>query len=252
MLSYFIAMITLIVPISLYGTTGKSIKEDRVRAQIGIQIQSEKKIFRAKSRERLKRGDLIRLYVYSEKKCYIYVVHTDTKSVNLLHITEQPSSSTLILPSAQAYYEIDGNSSTERFTIICTPKKLSKRFITEDQSINYKYWRSMETELMKKSKILVTDEEREFTTGMAGSVASIEEDKKYEIWIAMESELSKQGKPLPPDETFQPFAISAGVQGKGSGSTDPFLKELQICSGKGLLVKIYIFKIKKEAPSRNQ
>ena len=179
-------------------------KESRVRAKIGIQIKSRKKITRARSRERLRAGDLIRLYVHSEKGCYIYIIHTDGKSVNLLNITEQKiQSSTLILPFAQAFYEIDGKSPMEKFTIICAPEKLSELSGMERQTISYANWSIMEAELAQKSNLLISDEEH------------------------------------------QPFAIAGNVRGGGgSSNADPFIRELQIFSGNGLLIKTYEFKIK--------
>lgn len=180
-----------------------STEDNRVRAKIGIQIQSGEKVFRARSRERLRAGDLLRLYVHAEKSCYIYIIHTDKKNVNLLNITEQKiQSSTLILPSAQAFYEIDGKSSMEKFTIICTPAKLPSLSKMERTAVSYADWSTMEAALLKKSNILISDEEH------------------------------------------QPFAIAGNVRGGGSNS-DAFLRELQIFSGKNLLVKTYEFKIKK-------
>ncbi len=181
-------------------------KESRVRAKIGIQIKSREKITRARSRERLRAGDLIRLYVHSEKGCYIYIIHTDGKSVNLLNITEQKiQSSTLILPSAQAFYEIDGKSPMEKFTIICTPEKLSDLSDMEKRAISYANWSIMEAGLAQKSNLLISDEEHQ-PFAIAGNVR--------------------------------------GGSGGGSSNADSFIRELQIFSGNDLLIKTYEFKIK--------
>ncbi|SLM28256.1 exported hypothetical protein [Desulfamplus magnetovallimortis] len=189
-------------------------KNSIVRAKIGIQIQSGEKAYRSRSRERLLPGDLIRLYVHTENSCYLYVVHTDTNSVNLLNITEQKiQSSTLILPSAQAFYEIDGTSSMEKITIICTPEKLPELSVMESRNLTYKEWSDTELALKNRSKLLVVDEEHE-TFAIAGNVRGLDGNSK------------------------------TGAQ-TNSVNSDQFLKELQIFSGNGLLVKKYEFQIKK-------
>jgi len=75
------ALVYLIICTSLYPVNAMAAKaeESLVRAKIGVQIESNDKTFRAKSRDRLKAGDYIRIYVYPEKQAYVYVVHTDGK-----------------------------------------------------------------------------------------------------------------------------------------------------------------------------
>ena len=197
----------IIVTLCLFSTTSAHSMNKEVRAKIGIQIKSGDRIIRAKSRDRLKSGDLIRLYVHTEKSCFIYIIHTDTKNVDLLNITEQKmQSSTLVLPSAQAFYEIDGISPMENFSIICSPTRLQQLSDLETKTINYSQWEKIQTNLLQKSSIVVSEQKQKSfaLTGIAGNVRGI----------------------------------------KDAEPEDSFVRDLRIFSGKGLLVKTYEFKIK--------
>ncbi len=177
-----------------------------VRAKIGIQIKSGDLIISAKSKERLKSGDLFRIYVHTEENCAVYIIHTDKKTVSLLNITEQKiQSTTLILPSAEAYYQVDGKSNIEKVTIICSPQQIPELAPIETNDMRYDKWISIQANLIKKSQILLS-----------------QQDEK-------------------------PFLIAGNVRGIANSTTgDSFAKELQIYSGKGLIVKNYEFKVKKQ------
>ena len=191
-------------------------KTDIIRAKIGIQVQSQNKVFRAKSRERMRAGDLIRLYVHPEKSCYVYIVHSDGQNANLLNMTQQEvQSSTLILPSAQDFFEFDGKSKMEEITIICSPQRIQSLSGMAEKGLSHERWLVMEKDLMAQSKLLIDDEERQ-SFAIAGNVRGLDG-------------VAKSG--------------SAGLS--TSTNTDAFLRELQIFSGNGLLVKTYAFKIQK-------
>ncbi|MBF0233485.1 MAG: hypothetical protein HQK65_10670 [Desulfamplus sp.] len=202
---------------------------NRVRAKIGVQIQPAQKsavssgqmsgkMIRAKSKERLKAGDAVRLYVHTENSCYVYIIHTDGKSVDLLNITEQKiQSSTLIMPSAQAFYEIDGQSKMEKFTVICSPEQIKELSGMEKNNIDVSQWAAIETDLQAKSNALASKDDEELFS-IDGNVTSIAGNVR---------------------------GITNSIKNSSGANDDPFLKELQIFSGKGLVIKSYEFQIKK-------
>jgi len=148
-------------------------KDNNIRAKIGIQVKSGDSISRAKSQARLKSGDLLRIYVHSEDNCVVYIIHTDKKTVTLLNITEQQiQSSTLILPSAQSYYQIDGKSSMEKITIICSPYKLPELATIETDDISYAKWTSIQDDLIQKSR-LILPQPNEKPFAIAGNVRGV-------------------------------------------------------------------------------
>jgi hypothetical protein len=180
-------------------------EETPLRAKIGIQIKSGDRITRAKSKERLKSGDLFRIYVHSEENCTIYIIHSDEKTVSLLNITEQKvQSTTLILPSAQAYYQVDGTSSVEKITIICSPGPLPELASIETNGLSYDKWVAIQGDLTGKSQIM-SSQKNEKPFSIAGNVR--------------------------------------GIADPTTG--DAFVGRLQIYSGRGILVKNYDFKVKK-------
>jgi len=181
-------------------------QEEKVRAKISIQIRSGDHIVRAKSQDRLKAGDLIRIYVHPEKTSHVYVVHSDLKEATLLNVVQQKTqSSTLVMPSLQEFYQVDGKSPKETFTIIISPNELPEVLeVLRTGNVPYSKWVEVEKVLLEKSKI----------------------------------DLSQK--------TEKPFSISGNVRGAvGVGDVDPFVSKLQIFSGRSILVKRYEFRVKK-------
>lgn len=180
-------------------------QEKTVRAKIGILVKSGDQILRAKSKDRLKAGDLVRIYVHPEMSSYVYVVHKDQKTVTLLNMVEQRiQSSTLVLPSVQEFYQVDGQSPVETFTVICSPTEVKEISSLVSSQMTNDRWVSLEKELLKKG----------------------------EIDLAQKSE--------------KPFAIAGNVRGAGDAARgDAFVSELQIFSGKSILVRQYEFSVKK-------
>lgn len=180
-------------------------QEKVVRARIGILVKSGDQITKAKSRDRLQAGDLVRIYVHPEVSSYVYVVHRDQKTVTLLNMVEQKiRSSTLVLPSVQEFYQVDGKSPVETFIVICSPKDMQEISSLAGFRMTYDHWVSLEREWLRKG----------------------------EIDLAQKPE--------------KPFAIAGNVRGAGDAAAgDPFVKELQIFSGKSILIRQYEFSVTK-------
>ncbi len=193
----------------LLGVVSPSWAQERVRAKLGIQIQSGDRVAKAKAQDRIISGDRLRIYVIPRDDVYVYVVHTDTQRVTLL--TSQPAQAyitggkALILPSTQAYYQVDGASPSEAFTIICSPEELVEMSrLRHGEQMSYAAWSALEEKLIDRSKIDLSD------------------------------------------RSEKPFPIAGTVRGvSGAPIDDPFLKRLRVFSGKSLLVKTYAFRIKK-------
>jgi hypothetical protein len=201
MLGVVFASAALIAAVALPGLSQEKI----VRAKVGILVKSGDQIQKAKSKDRLKAGDLVRIYVHPEVSSYVYVVHSDLKTVTLLNMVEQRiQSSTLVLPSVQEFYQVDGKSAVETFTVICSPDEV------------------------KAVSALVN---AQMTT---------------ERWDNLQRELAKKGELELVDKSERPFAIAGNVRGAGDAAGgDAFVKELQIFSGKSVLVRQYEFSVKK-------
>lgn len=203
-----LAIVSIII-IACYGfyDPAASAGENPVRAKIGIQINSGGVVGKAKSRDVIAPGDLLRIYVHTEANAYVYVVHSDLAEATLLNMVEQKiQSSTLIMPSALDYYQVDGKSPQETLTIICSPAALSQM-----------------TGLVKNGKI------------------------SHAQWMKIENELVQQGKIELSGSAEKPFALAGNVRKMdNSDSPDSFAGGLQIFSGKNVLVKKYEFTVKKQ------
>jgi hypothetical protein len=178
----------------------------KIRAKIGIQINTTGRITRAKSQDHLNMNDLFRIYVHPEKESHVYVVHTDLKEATLLSWPQQKvQSSILVMPSHQNFYKVDGKSEKEIITIIVSMDELAEV-----------------SDLFKTEKT------------------------SYLRWVEVEKMLIEKGKIDLSQEVEKPFAIAGNVRGMGvNDDVDSFLSKLQIYSGKSVLVKKYEFKVKK-------
>jgi len=181
-------------------------QERTVRAKVGILIKSGDQMTRAKSRDRLKAGDMVRIYVHPETSSYVYVIHHDRKTVSLLNMVQQKvQSSTMVLPSLQEYYQVDGNSAVENFTVICSPEEVKEVAALLGSEVPYEKWGAIEKDLTKRGEVDLSQKtERPFA--IAGNVRG------------------------------------AGETAAG----DPFVRDLQIFSGNSILVRHYEFSVKKQ------
>lgn len=206
-MSLFGRMMTVIFfSAALFVASGRPClpQESNVRAKIGILVKSGDQVVRARSMDRVKAGDLIRIYVHPEASSYVYVIHTDQKRVTMLNMVEQKiHSSTLVLPSLQEFYQVDGNSKVESFTVICSSEEVKEVSSLLTSQMDHEKWTSLQKDLVKKGEI----------------------------------DLGQQ--------TERPFGIAGNVRGTADAGGDPFVKELQIFSGKKVLVKQYEFSVKK-------
>ncbi|TAL24476.1 MAG: hypothetical protein EPN94_07245 [Nitrospirae bacterium] len=120
-------------------------------------------------------------------------------------VQQKSRSSTLVMPSLQEFYKVDGTSAKETFTIIISPEDLTEvTEVLKNGTAPYKKWAGVEESLITKSKIDLSQEvEKPFA--IAGNVRGI----------------------------------------GAANDIDPFVNSLHIFSGKSLLVKKYEFRVKK-------
>ena len=178
-----------------------------VRAKVGILVKSGDQTTRARGKDRLKAGDKLRVYVYSEENAWVYVVHADEKKVTLLKMVDPGVAASLVeLPSANEYYQVDGGSPAETITVICSPEEVKEVSALAKEEVSVEKWRAIEKELTGRGTIdLGQKSEKPFA--IAGNVR--------------------------------------GEKSAAAVEKDSFLDQLQIFSGNAVLVKQYEFSIKK-------
>jgi hypothetical protein len=185
------------------------VAQEIVRARIGIRIKSADQTAWAEEKRRVKTGDLLRLYVVPEKSSYVYFVYDDNKTAILLNIEQHKKKfdqgTTIVSPSGNRFYKIEGSSERESFTIICSRNEMVEvSSLLNSTYIPHSKWIILEGELIEKSKI----------------------DMNQKI-----------------DKPF-PITGSVRDLGEGVND-DSFLKGLEIVFGRSFLIKKYEFTIAK-------
>jgi hypothetical protein len=164
---FFIATFFLVSVLNVSG-------QELVRAKVGMEILKGDEARPAKSRDRIKLGNQLRVLVVPEKESYVYVINSDRKNAFLLNrdqIDERfPGKSLQVFPSLETHYKPDGKGSLESFTIIFSLtviNEITSLFATG--TAPHDAWDMLEEKLTKKSKI-VLDEKVEKPFSIAGTV----------------------------------------------------------------------------------
>lgn len=179
-LSFFsLSMVLLGVWYSPWLTTS-ALAQERVRAKVGVQVRSGDRATAAKSPETVKAGDFLRVYVVPEADAYLYVIHSDGKAVTLLNAqaaqTRMAKGVPVALPSAEKFYQIDGNSSAESLTVICSPTEQRDLLtLLKGPKVSLQAWLALERDLTDKSKIQL-GQQAEKPLQSAGNVRSLGQD----------------------------------------------------------------------------
>ncbi len=168
----------------LIGITSVTVAQNRVRAKIGILIKSNGRIVRARAEHTIHTGDRLRLYIVPGEDVYIYVVHEDEENITLLngdaHRSITKKGSIVVFPTYDSYYQIDGQSKMESFTIICSPIEiLELSDLFNSKTISHDKWILIKNHLIEKSQINLIDKlEKPFE--IAGDVRGIAREQFFE------------------------------------------------------------------------
>lgn len=185
------------------GQSAQKKGKTHVRCKMGILVEMEGKSKAAKQEEIVKPGTEIRLYVQPEADGFLYIIHSDQSASQLLSLKKEKtvSGTTVILPSPDSTFAIDGESEKEFFTMIFSPVKVSEiENLFSSGTCDAGIWKDQEQKLKNKSELRLSE------------------------------------------SSDKPFAIAGNVRGKKS---DPFIDKLKIYSGTGMVVRQYVFKVKK-------
>ena len=152
--------------------------QEIVRAKIGIELISGNTSKRAKVLERIKPGQNFRIHVIPEKDSHVYVIHTDHNIVTLLNHSIVSKSSSLVLPSGDNNFQIDGLSKKESFTVICSQGELSNvQNLLNSKNVPYSKWTKLEKTLLEISKLDLS-EKSDKPFAMAGNVRGTNKSRK--------------------------------------------------------------------------
>ncbi len=164
----------LILSIPNFGFTPK----DSVKAKIAILHKAGESYDLLKTKDRLKVGEMLRVFVLPSTNCFVYAVHTGSKESFLLCKTElKTGKDTLVLPTPEDYYIFDEAGVKEKITIFCSTKKINEieKLFTKSELVTTKSWNDVEAKLISQNKSNLSEtSDKPFP--MAGNVSAINEN----------------------------------------------------------------------------
>ena len=132
--------------------------QEMVRAKVGMEILQGDEARLAKTMDRIKAGNELRLLVVPEKESYVYVINSDHEHANLMNKEQiqdkYPGGALKIFPSLESLYKPDGKGKQENFVIVCSLTPLGEiTGLFASGQVSYDSWRELEDKLTKRSKI---------------------------------------------------------------------------------------------------
>lgn len=154
------------------------LSQDIIKAKIAILHKSGDDFTVLRSNDRLRAGEMIRIFVQPENECFVYIIHSDYSESTLLYAQKVSSKKdTLILPSTSEYYVFDDKSPTAKVDIFCSIKKIDDidNLFKNEGVAKLSSWSLLEEKLLKKYKRNFTDKsEKPFP--LAGNVSAINDE----------------------------------------------------------------------------
>ncbi|MFZ0454094.1 MAG: hypothetical protein WAM24_10100 [Ignavibacteriaceae bacterium] len=152
--------------------------QDIIKAKIAILHKSGDDFTVLRSNDRLRAGEMIRIFVQPENDCYVYIIHSDNSESTLLYDKKVSSKKdTLILPSTSEFYVFDDKSPTAKVDIFCSVKKIDdiNKLFKDSDMVRLSSWSLIEEKLFKEYKKNFTDKsEKPFP--MAGNVSAVNDE----------------------------------------------------------------------------
>lgn len=153
-----IKLFTVLIAVVLVASIASAAGQELVRAKVGMEILSGDSSRLAKSKDRLKAGNQLRIYVMPEKDSYIYVINADRKHAILLNpqmeMQKFPKGSLEVFPSSASLYDTGESENQESFTVVCSLQPLAE--ITDlfaPGTVSNGNWSALKKKLSEKSKI---------------------------------------------------------------------------------------------------
>ena len=170
--------ILFIILLLFSQTFAYSPPKDTLKAKIAILHKAGEEYTSLRSKDRLKAGEMIRIFILPQNNCYVYVIHSDDKESALLYSDKAKAfKDTLMLPSASEYYIFDDQSPTAKITILCSLEKIQdiEKLFDKKETNSLSGWNKVEMKLVKESKKELNEvSDKPFP--IAGNVSAINED----------------------------------------------------------------------------
>ncbi|RPI73183.1 MAG: hypothetical protein EHM47_06610 [Ignavibacteriales bacterium] len=172
-------MIKILVILVIFGIPALGFSPgDTVKAKIAILHKAGEVYNPLRTKDRLKAGEMLRIFVLPEKDCFVYAVHSGDKESFLLCKTFlKEGNDSLFLPTPEDYYIFDEGGVKEKITIFCSSKKISEieNLFKNSEIISSGLWDEAEEKLIASTKTNL-NETSDKPFSLAGNVSAVNED----------------------------------------------------------------------------
>lgn len=131
-----------------------------------------------RSSDRVRAGEMLRIFIEPYNNCYVYVVNTDSAGSSILFDNSvEAGKDTLILPSRDEFYIYDEKSTNSKLTIFCALKKIQdvEKLFSHSKQVKETAWNKVESSLVNKfEKSFKGKSEKPFS--IAGNVSAANEE----------------------------------------------------------------------------
>lgn len=148
-----------------------------IRAKIAVMHKAGNSYEPLRSNDRVRVGEMLRIFIEPFNNCYVYVVSTDNSGSSILYNNKvKAEKDTLILPSRNEFYTYDENSTNSKLTIFCSLKKMQdvETLFSNSRHVKETAWNKVESSLINKyEKKFGGKSEKPFS--IAGNVSAANE-----------------------------------------------------------------------------
>jgi len=167
----------ILLYVSLLAQNLSAERQDTIKAKIAILHKGGDEYTTLRNNDRIRAGEMLRVFVQPSNPGYVYVIHTDNKeSTLLLKKQVKNKNEIIILPTENDFYVFDESSPTAKITVFCSLKKIDDiEKLFDKETKESKLWNSLEEKVIKKNKKNLSDKtDKPFP--IAGNVSSVNEN----------------------------------------------------------------------------
>lgn len=160
---------------------------DLISARIGMEVVSQGAVRQAKSRDRIRSGDELRILVVPEQDSHVYAIYSNSKTAQLINRDQAHqkviSNSLKVFPSTKELYQSDGLDPNEMFTVICSPDPIEDIIkLFDNGETSQTEWLELRNRLSAKNNLGMSERvEKNISTGGTVRGHGLESDSEFDI-----------------------------------------------------------------------
>jgi hypothetical protein len=126
-------------------------------AKIGIQVNSNKKIFPAKSRDKLQEGGSYKVFIEPTEASWVYIIKSTTENSSLLKAIKLSKNQKFYFPENDSSLDLGKNGDKVLLSVVNSPSPIQKiEALFKSSSTPYSKWSGLEEELTQQTQNKLT------------------------------------------------------------------------------------------------